>query len=61
MELPTGFVRLNRYVMGGAIVHIIMVQYNTYDSQNTELHQFRAHASPLCILAKVKLYTYLKY
>ena len=55
MELSAGFVRLDRYVVGGAILHIITVRYDTCDSRNPELHQFRAHPSALCILAKVEL------
>jgi len=55
MEPSVGFVQLNRYVVGGAIVHIIMVRYDTCGSQNPEIHQFRAHPSALCILTKVEL------
>ena len=55
MELSAGFVQLDGYVVGGAILHIIMVRYNTCDSRNPVLHQFHAHPSALCILAKVDL------
>ena len=54
-----GFVQLDGYIIGEAIMHNFMVN-TTCDSRYLELHRFLAHASPSCILSRVALYTYLK-
>lgn len=50
-----GIVQLNRYVIDDATARIFTVQYDVRDSRDLEPHRFRAHLSPLSILAKAVL------